>query len=109
MQSIRIKYYGIPLTKRAYLVATAVCGIVAVLLLAAAIGKGLLPPPEWPPWEQRPVMVGPSLAAWIVNHVYAILLVLIVLRGTDILVALRRFTRMETEQRSQLSENDNLH
>jgi len=54
-------------------------------------------------------MAGSGWAAWFFNHVYAILLVLILCEGIDILIVLRRFARLEAEQRARLSASNNSH
>lgn len=108
MELVRIKYYGLFwITKRAYLIATAL----GVLFLVAACGfflwlswagLGSLPPWRWP-WEPptRPAL---NFGGWVFNYFYWIILVGVFLEMIDILVVLRRFAHKEAEQRAKLHQ-----
>jgi hypothetical protein len=105
VEPVRIKYYGLFwITKRGYLIATAL----AVLFLVPACGYflwvawltvGSLPPWQWP-WEPppRPAL---NFGGWVFNYFYWIILAGVVLEMIDILVVLRRFARKEAEQNAK--------
>ena len=99
MEPVRIKYYGLVwMTKRSYLVTTAVAGVGAALILGVAAAAGLLPPFRWP-WEE-PALPGTGFGPWFYNHLYLILGVLLLLEVVDIVTVLRKFARKEAEQKA---------
>ncbi len=103
MEPVRIKYYGlVAMTKRAYLIATAVAAAVALLVIALAAAFQGLPPFRWP-WEE-PVVRGKGFVPWLHNNLYLVLGTLLLLELIDIVTVLRQFAKKEAEQRAQLAQ-----
>jgi hypothetical protein len=101
MEPIRIKYYGlIPITRRGYLITTAVAFVVAGCMLALARVVGRLPPFTWP-WEQAQFAAGSGFAPWFFNNFWRIILLLLVLELVDIATVVYRFAQKEAEQRAR--------
>src|SRR5262249_281594 len=103
MSQIRIKYYGIlPITKRGYLLATAVGGVVALGVIVVCMLIGRMPPLStlWQPWQPSPARE--RLLFRLYDHLYHIILICIVLQIIDGFVVLRRFQRLEAAQRVSL-------
>jgi hypothetical protein len=108
VEPVRIKYYGVVwLTKKAYLVGTAVTGALAAFFVVLCVVSGRLPPFSWP-WEPRPAPHLTGVPGAIYNHVWDFLLVGIVLEAIDILVTMRTFARKEAERRASASAGDPL-
>jgi hypothetical protein len=101
MKPVRIKYYGlIPMTRRAYLIATAIASVFAVTIWAVAVALGHLPPLNWP-WKQDQIP-GTGPWPWFYNHVYWFLLVCLVAEALDVFVTLRTFARKGALERGRL-------
>ncbi len=102
MEPVRIKYYGLLwMTKRAYLIATALGALFLVLACGFFFWVcwttiGSLPPWHWL-WEPppRPAL---NFGGWVFNYFYWIILVGVFLETIDIVVVLRRFAQKEAER-----------
>jgi hypothetical protein len=97
MRPVKIKYLGlIPLSRRAYLTALAVAGVVACgMLIVAAIADTLPPLPtlwEAPLWDSTQ---GPGF--WLYANFYRIILVCLIGEALDAYFVLRRFAKKEAE------------
>ena len=103
MSQIRIKYYGIlPITKRGYILATAVGGVVALGVIVVCMLIGRMPPIStlWQPLQPPPGRE--RLLFQLYDHLYHIILICVVLQIIDVFVVLRRFQRLEAAQRASL-------
>jgi|SRR4051794_15087208 len=100
MEPVRIKHLGLFwVTKSGYVTSTVVGLSVVAVALLMAYPTELMPPFRWP-WEPvpRPNLTG--VRGWLYNHVYEVILALLVLEAIDITVTLRTFARKEAEQRA---------
>lgn len=97
MQPVRIKYYGlIWMTKRTYLIATAIAAAVVLVLFLVIITLGGIPELK-PPWD--PALNGRGLLPRIYNAwTFG---ALIVLELVDVAVMLRKFAQKEAELREE--------
>jgi hypothetical protein len=104
MTSVRIKYYGILLmTKRGYLVATAVASVIMALVLLGGLAAGKLPPLSTIQQPPR-AGAGEGTIVWLYNHLYQIIVVGVILEIVDILVVLHRFRRLGIAQQAASAE-----
>jgi len=107
MKPVRIKYYGLFwISKRAYLLTTLalfVLGLalffVAWVLFARSQSRVIWPPPFHWPWEAMPPGPPASFAVWIYHHFWTIIILLLLAEAIDILMMLRKFARLEAEQK----------
>ena len=102
MKRVWIKYYGVlPITKRGYLITTAVAGAAAALMISLAFLLGKAPP--WIlPWEVETRLPGSGLGVWIYNDFWNIAIVGIILEALDMYMVLRRFGQLGAEQRDRV-------
>jgi hypothetical protein len=98
MPPVRIKYYGLVwLTRRGYLIATAVLAAVAVVACVLVLLLTGVAPFARPPWE--PALRRYGFVAWLWN--WWTLGALVVLECLEVLLTLRQFARREAEESSQ--------
>jgi hypothetical protein len=93
---VRVKVYGLSLTKRAYFVWVGVGAALFVVLLSVwlVLFVGAEPPPEGRPEASAWVALWDALRTWMP----VILFVAAALEGIEIYFVLRRFRRAEAEQ-----------
>jgi hypothetical protein len=103
MKPVWIRYYGlIPMTRRGYLVTTAIAGLFAAgVLIVALIARSL--PPIRLPWQQ-PLIAKTGVVPWLYNNFYSILLICVALEALDIALTLRRFAQKEKDQQRSSNE-----
>jgi hypothetical protein len=106
MEPVRIRYWGVSLTRRGYLMSLAVAAalVVAVFIVGALLG-GL--PPLSSLWQPMPVKAQTPAGYWFLlfhHNLYRIVVVCLVVFVVDTLVTLRRFAAREAERHAQLKE-----
>lgn len=107
MGPVRIKYYGMFwITRRGYLIATALAGLFALVVWLIVWSLDLLPPWLWP-WDPPPKLPpNTSPLQWLGYH-YSYLIVLgLVGEAIDVFVMMRKFAQKEAEQRAKMDELD---
>jgi hypothetical protein len=96
---VKINYYGLcRLTRTQYLVATAVAGLFAVVVLFLVAAGDRLPPVHGP-WEPLPANAQPGWRGLFFHHFYTIIAVFLLAEIIDIAVTLRKFSKLEAEAR----------
>ena len=96
---VKINYYGLcRLTRRQYLVATAVAGVVAVVVFYLVLAGDRLPPFSWP-WEPMPPNAQPGWRGVFFHNFYTITAVFLFAEVIDIVVMMRKFNEKEAEAR----------
>src|SRR5438445_760606 len=106
MEPVRIRYWGVSLTRRGYLISLAVAAalVVAVFILGALMG-GL--PPLHSLWQSMPIKAQTPAGHWFLlfyNNLYRIVVVCLLVFAVDTFVTLRRFASKEAEQNAQVKE-----
>jgi hypothetical protein len=97
MKPIWIKYWGlIPMTRRGYLIATALA-VMAVVVTFVVLGSMGKLPPFRSLWEEVPIRTPVFLEYWLHNNLYRLVAVLLAAHVVDTLLVLRRFSKKEAE------------
>jgi hypothetical protein len=104
MKPVWIKYWGlIPMTRRGYLIALAVAGLIAIAIFAVFGFLGRLPPMRTL-WQEVPIRTPHAWEYWFFNNLYRIIAICLLAQVIDTVVVLRRFARKQAEQVAQHSE-----
>ena len=96
---VKINYYGLcRLTRKQYLVATAVACVVAVVVFFLIAAGDRLPPFSWP-WEPMPANARPGWRGVFFHNFYTITAAFLLAEVIDVAVTMRKFNEKEAEAR----------